>query len=117
MAKYKPQHSRLLFVDRKIRDGEMTVGNETACWHQYMDMTMQSEALYEFVNKTIERKLVEELRFLVSYDNTKMGIQGIIDRLDRFIDLCIQPCLQKSESLFAGKDLLICCTDHFSSPQ
>ncbi|MFP4520711.1 MAG: hypothetical protein ACLFQK_01060 [Fibrobacterota bacterium] len=73
--------------------GEMTVDNDTACWYQYMDMTAQSEVLYEFVTKTIEEELVEELSFLVNYDNTRKAIQDIIDMPDveRNLILCIFP--------------------------
>ena len=63
--------------------GQMTVANDTACWYQYMDMTAQAEALYEFVAKIIEEELVEELSFLANYDNTKKAIQDIIDMPDR----------------------------------
>jgi len=68
-----------------------------------MDMTVQAEALYEFVNKTIEEELVEELSFLANYDNTKKAIQDIIDMPDRLIDLFIQLCLQNNGSLSARK--------------
>jgi len=54
-----------------------------------MDMTRQAETLYDFVNKTIDEELVEELSFLVNYDNTKKTIQDIIDMPDRLIDLFI----------------------------
>ncbi len=91
-------------VDYQLDEtGKMTVKNETACWYQYMDMTVQSEALYEFVTKTIEEELVEELSFLVNYDNTKKAIQDIIDMPDRLIDLFIQLCLQNNGSLSAGQ--------------
>ena len=91
-------------IDYQLDDtGKMRVENETACWYQYMDMTEQSEALYEFVNKTIEEELVEELSFLVNYDNTKKAIQDIIDMPDRLIDLFIQLCLQNNGSLSARK--------------
>jgi Fic family protein len=83
--------------------GKMSVENETACWYQYMDLTVQAEALYEFVNKTIEEELVEELGFLVNYDNTRKAIQDIIDMPDRLIDLFIRLCLQNNGSLSAGK--------------
>jgi len=86
----------------------MTVENDTACWYQYMDMTPQAEALYEFVTKTIEEELVEELSFLVNYDKTKKAIQDIIDMPDRLIDLFIQLCLQNNGSLSARKR-----TSHF----
>jgi Fic family protein len=94
---------RKLIDYRLDETGKMTVENETACWYQYMDMTVQSEALYEFVNKTIEEELIEELNFLANYDNTKKAIQDIIDMPDRRIDLFIQLCLQNNGSLSAGK--------------
>ena len=81
----------------------MTVDNDTACWYQYMNMTAQAEALYDFVNKTIEEELVEELSFLANYDETKNAIQDIIDMPDRLIDLFIQLCLQNHGSLTARK--------------
>ncbi len=83
--------------------GQMTVESETACWYQYMDMTTQTEALYDFVNKTIEEELVEELSFLANYDNTKKAIQDIIDMPDRLIDLFIQLCLQNNGTLSIRK--------------
>jgi hypothetical protein len=39
-------------------------------------------------------ELVEELRFLVNYDNTKRAIQEVVDMPDRMIDLFIRCCLQ-----------------------
>lgn len=94
----------LQLVDYRLDEmGQMTVENDTACWYQYMDMTPQSEALYEFVTKTIEEELVEELSFLANYDNTKKAIQDIIDMPDRLIDLFIQLCLQNNGSLSARK--------------
>ncbi|MBF0408443.1 MAG: Fic family protein [Candidatus Riflebacteria bacterium] len=89
--------------------GQMTVENDTECWYRYIDMTRQAEALYDFVNKTIEEELVEELTFLADYDNTKKAIQEIIDMPDRLIDLFIQLCLQNSGTLSAKKK-----STHFS---
>ena len=94
----------LQLIDYRLDEmGQMTVENETACWYQYMDMTVQAEALYEFVRKTIEEELVEELSFLTNYDNTKKAIQDIIDMPDRLIDLFIQLCLQNNGCLSARK--------------
>ena len=94
----------LQLIDYRLDEmGQMTVENDTACWYQYMDMTAQSEALYEFVTQTIEEELVEELSFLANYDNTKNAIQSIIDMPDRLIDLFIQLCLQNNGSLSARK--------------
>ena len=94
----------LQLIDYQLDEmGQMTVENDTSCWYQYMDMTPQAEALYEFVTKTIEEELVEELNFLVNYDNTKKGIQDIIDMPDRLIDLFIQLCLQNNGNLSSRK--------------
>lgn len=91
-------------IDYRLDDmGNMTVENDTESWYQYMDMTPQSEALYEFINRTIEEELVEELSFLANYENTKKAIQDIIDMPDRLIDLFIQLCLQNTGSLSAKK--------------
>jgi hypothetical protein len=68
-----------------------------------MDMTVQTEAPYDFVSLTIENELVEELDFLVSYDKTKQAIQAIIDMPDRLIDLFIQLCQQNNGRLSARK--------------
>jgi len=93
-------------VDYILDDkGQMTVENDTACWYQYIDMTYQAEALFEFVNKTVEAELVEELNFLVAYDKTKSAIQDVIDMPDRLIDLFIQLCLQNNGHLSERKKL------------
>jgi len=68
-----------------------------------MDMTAQAEALYQFINKTIEEELVEELSFLANYDNTKKAIQDIIDMPDSLINLFVQLCIQNNGTLSARK--------------
>jgi hypothetical protein len=94
----------LQLIDYRLdASGKMTIENDTACWYQYMDMTAQAEALYGFVNRTIEEELVEELRFLANYDHTRKAIQDIIDMPDRLIDLFIQLCLQNNGSLSSRK--------------
>lgn len=94
----------LQLIDYKMdARGHLTVMNDTAYLYQYMDLTAQTEALYGFVTKTIQEELVEELRFLTHYDNTKKMIQTIIDMPDRQIDLFIQLCLQNSGTLSTRK--------------
>jgi len=84
-------------------EGRMTVHNDTAVWYRYIDMTPQVEALFAFIEKTIDTELVEELNFLASYDRTKSAIQGIADLPDRQIDLFIRFCLQNGGRLSARK--------------
>jgi hypothetical protein len=83
--------------------GHMTVRNETANWYRFIDMTPQAEALFRFVEQTIDIELVEELAFLANYDQTKKAIQDVIDMPDRKIDLFIQACLQDNGRLSARK--------------
>ncbi len=75
-------------------DGLMTVHNDTAIWYRYIDMTSQTEALFNFIEKTIDEELKDELDFLANYDKTKMAIQEIVDMPDKKIDFFIRFCLQ-----------------------
>lgn len=84
-------------------EGRMTIHNETAKWYRYIDMTPQTEALYAFIEQTIDKDLVDELAFLVNYDQSKRAIQKIVDMPDRQIDLLIRFCLQNNNRLSARK--------------
>ena len=89
-------------------DGRMTVHNETAVWYRFMDMTPQAEALFRFIEQTIETELAGELAFIANYDKTKKAVQEIVDMPDRQIDLFIRFCLQNNGRLSARKR-----TSHF----
>ena len=84
-------------------DGHMTVHNDTAVWYRFIDMTPQAEALFRFVDQTIDTELAGELAFLANYDKTKKAIQEIVDMPDRQIDLFIRFCLQNNGRLSARK--------------
>ena len=60
-------------------EGRMTVHNDTAGWYRYIDMTPQAEALFGFIDRTIDTELAGELAFLAHYDNAKRAIQEIAD--------------------------------------
>jgi len=66
-------------------------------------MTAQAEALYKFIEQTIDTELVNELSFLAKYDDTKKAIGDIVDMPDRKIDLFIRFCLQNNGRLSAHK--------------
>lgn len=89
-------------------EGRMTVQNDTAVWYRYIDMTPQAEALFAFIEKTIDTELTHELTFLANYDRTKATIQTIVDMPDRQIDLFIRFSLQNNGRLSAAKR-----TDYF----
>jgi hypothetical protein len=84
-------------------EGKMTVENETAIFYRYMDLTAQTEALFRFIEQTIETELVNELTFLANYDQTKKAIQNIVDMPDRQIDLFIRVCVQNNGRLSKAK--------------
>ena len=84
-------------------EGHMTVTNDTTVWYRFIDMTAQAEALFTFIEKTIETDLGEELSFLANYDRTKAAVQAIVDMPDREIDLFIRFCLQNNGRLSGRK--------------
>ena len=84
-------------------EGCMTVHNDTSRWYRYIDMTLQAEALFCFINQTIDTELASELAFLANYDETKRAIQKIVDLPDRQIDLFIRFCLQNNCRLSGRK--------------
>lgn len=91
-------------VEYKLDEaGRMTVTNDTNRWYAFIDMTAQVEALFRFIERTIETELVEELSFLVSYDEAKKKIQAIVDMPDRQLDMFIRFCLQNNGRLSSRK--------------
>jgi len=101
----------MVLVDYALDDeGRMVVRNDTAVWYRTIDMTAQAEALYGFIERTIDTELRDELRFLASYDETKRAIQDVVDLPDRRIDLFIRFCLQNHGRLSARKRV-----SHFDS--
>ncbi|MEE4274096.1 MAG: Fic family protein [Thermoanaerobaculales bacterium] len=94
-------------------EGRMTVHNDTAQHYRFIDLTPQTEALFGFIEQTIESELASELAFLASYDETKKAIQEIVDLPDLKIDLFIRLCVQNDGRLSARKrrDLFNVLTD------
>jgi len=83
--------------------GRLQVQNDSSLWYRFMDLTDQAEALAEFIALTIDQELVEELRFLANFDQTKRALQEIVDLPDRLIDLFIQLCVQNNGRISARK--------------
>ena len=84
-------------------EGHMTVQNDTARWYAYIDMTAQAEALFRFIEQTIEQELAGELSFLAAYDETKNAIREIVDMPNRKIDLFIRFCAQNNGQISVRK--------------
>lgn len=101
----------LAHVDYALdEEGRMTVRNDTVKWYRFMDMTAQAEALFRFIEQTIETELANELTFLANYDKARESIQAIVDMPDRMIDRFIRFCLQNNGKLSAARR-----ADHFES--
>lgn len=97
----KPLLSR---IDYSLDEqGHMAVVNDTQDYYRFIDLTAQTQALFEFIRDTIDVELVAELRFLTNYDATKRAIQDIVDIPDRQIDLFIRCCLQNHGRLSKRK--------------
>ena len=84
-------------------EGRLTVHNDTAVWYRYIDMTPQAEALFRFIDRTIDTELAEELAFLTRYDAARKAIQEIVDMPDRQIDIFIRFCSQNDGRLSGRK--------------
>ena len=84
-------------------DGRLSVHNETVIWYRFIDMTAQAEALFRFIDQTIDTELADGLDYLANYDATKQAIQNIVDMPDRQIDLFIRFCFQNNGRLSARK--------------
>jgi len=97
--------SKLLsMIDYELDDeGKMKVLNDTTLWYRTIDMTQQVEALYGFIEKTINEELEQELEFIVSYDTSKRAIQAIVDMPDREIDLFIRFVIQNGGKISINK--------------
>ena len=91
-------------VEYRLDDeGQMTVMGDSSASYQYPDLTFQTEALFRFVEQTIERDLPEELDYLRGYDRTKRLMQGVVDLPDQKLDLFIRLCNQNGGKLSAAK--------------
>lgn len=97
-------------VDYQLDDiGRMTVLNDTRDLYRFMDLTRQTEFLFEMIEKTLEVELPRELATLASYDRARSQLQEIVDLPDRKMDLFIRLCMQNNGKLSAKKR-----EEHFS---
>ncbi len=84
-------------------EGELTVHNDTKVWYRFMDLTTQAEALFGFIEHTLEHELKEGFTFLVHYDRTRRAMSEVLDMPNRKADLFIKLCLQNKGKLSQTK--------------
>jgi hypothetical protein len=84
-------------------DGVMTVGSDTSRHYRYFDATPLAEALYEWIEASIETELRAELDFLVHHADATSAVRAIVDLPDRLSDLFIRLCLDNGFRLSKRK--------------
>jgi hypothetical protein len=76
------------FIDwRPTADGNVEVLNPTADYYRYFDATRHAEFLYECVQQTVERDLLDEVAYLEAYDEFSRQVLQIVDMPNRMVDL------------------------------
>jgi hypothetical protein len=84
-----------LHVDYTLDDeGLMRVTNETASLYRYPDLTVQTEALFGFIQDTLDTELAIELDYLAAFDAARTRVRDVVDMPDRKLDLFIRLCMQ-----------------------
>lgn len=78
---------------RQDGEGRMTVLNETADYYRYIDLTSTVELLFELIEQTLDKDLIQELNFLKNYDQAARELTNMMDGLSGkeigdFINYC-----------------------------
>jgi hypothetical protein len=81
----------------------MTVLNATRDHFRYIDFTAIAEALYRFIEETIEKELPAELRFLQHYDVARAAMRDVVDMPEPAANLFLRLCLQNHGRLSKNK--------------
>jgi len=84
-------------------DGVMKVQNSTLDLFRYVDCTAMAEALYRFVDETIEKEVPAELTFLRCYDAAREAMRDVVDLPEPAANLFLRLCLQNSGKLSQAK--------------
>src|SRR5262249_37364028 len=88
---------------REDDDGVVTVSGETAGFYRYFDATPMAEALYGWVERTIQEEFRSELEFVLRYRRTRRALEAIVDLPDREANLFIKLCLNNDGKLSPAK--------------
>lgn len=84
-------------------DGQMNLLTPNTNLYRFMDLKSQAHALLNFVRKTIEEQVVQELEFLASYEQAKEAMDRVVELPGRLVDLFIKLCSQNAGKLSFGK--------------
>lgn len=87
-------------TDYELSDnGVLKVKNATLDYFRYIDCTAIAEALYRFIEETIEKELPAELRYLQHYDTARTAMRDIVDMPEPAANLLLRLCLQNNGHL------------------
>ena len=96
----------ILLIDYSFgSDSFMIVKNNTEDYYQFIDLTKQSEYLYNCIESTINNEFLNELKFLSSYDSVVSEIQEISDMPNNQLDLLIKLIIQNKGKLSENKKI------------
>jgi hypothetical protein len=84
-------------------DGLLTVTNSTLDHFRYIDCTPMAEALYRFIEETIEKELPAELGYLQHYDTARSAMRDIVDMPEPDANLFLKLCLENKGRLSKTK--------------
>lgn len=84
-------------------NGRLTILNDPDDFYRYPDLTMQSEATFEWLERAIEHDLLHELDFLRRHDEVRREMQRVLDMPERRQKLFIVLCLNNRGKLAKRK--------------
>jgi hypothetical protein len=84
-------------------EGVVTVTNDSADWYRHFDATPLAEALYGWIDSTIETDLRNELAFLVRFRDARAAVRDVVDLPDNLLDLFVVLVLQNRGKLSSTK--------------
>src|SRR5260221_5220735 len=94
----------LALVDYELdQQGRLSVNGVTQVHYRYIDCTAMAEALFGFVQTTIEKELPAEIKLLRQYDQARTLMQQVVDLPNRHADLFIRLVRQNGGRLSKNK--------------
>ena len=84
---------------KETENHNVEILNETIDYYRYFDATLQSEFLFECVERTIDNIIPSEVAYLQKYDEMKSWLDNIFEMPDKMIAMLIRFLEQNNGSL------------------
>jgi hypothetical protein len=96
-------HPILDFIEwKETEDHNVEILNETIDYYKYFDATLQSEFLFECVERAIEYTIPSEVAYLQRYDEMKSWLDNKFEMPDKMVSLLIR-FLEQNNGKFSGR--------------